>query len=59
VGPRFDLILDPDSTLSGHVAFLANLRATGESEPLEDLRGRWSLRENQIQLQLDRAVLGN
>ena len=59
-GARFDLILLPDSTLTGHVVLPANLRATGESEPLDQgLSGRWSLRGNQIQLRLDRPVLGN
>jgi hypothetical protein len=59
-GARFDLILVPDSTLSGHVVLPANLRATGESDPLDqDLSGRWSLQGNQIRLRLDRPVLGN
>jgi hypothetical protein len=59
-GARFDLILAADSTLSGLVVLPANLRATGESAPVDqDLSGRWSLRGNQIRLRLDRAVLGN
>jgi hypothetical protein len=37
-----------------------NLRATGESEPVDqELSGHWSLRRNQIDLRLDRPVLGN
>jgi hypothetical protein len=60
VGARFDLVLVADSTLSGHVMLPPNLRATGESEPVDqDLSGRWSLRGNQIPLRLERAVLGN
>ena len=59
-GARFDLILRGDSTLSGHVILPANLRATGESDPVDQgLSGRWSLRRNQIRLQLDLPVLGN
>jgi len=60
LGARFDLTLLADSSLTGHVALPPNLRATGESEPVEqDLSGRWSLRRNQIRLHLDRPVLGN
>ena len=60
LGARFDLVLLADSTLSGHVVLPANLRVTGESEPVDqDLRGQWSLRRNQIRLRFDRAVLGN
>jgi hypothetical protein len=59
-GARFDLILADDSTLSGHVVLPANLRATGESAPVDQgLSGRWSLWGNQIRLRLDRPVLGN
>jgi hypothetical protein len=60
LGARFDLTLLPDSTLTGHVMLPPNLRATGESEPVDqDLSGRWSLRKNQIDLRLDRPLLGN
>jgi len=59
-GARFDLTLSADSTVSGHVVLPANLRETGESEPVDQgLSGRWSLRGNQIRLRLDRPVLGN
>ena len=59
-GASFDLILLPDSTLTGHVVLPANLRATSESDPVDQgLSGRWSLHGNQIRLRLDRAVLGN
>jgi hypothetical protein len=59
-GARFDLILLADTTLSGRVVLPANLRATGESAPVDQgLNGRWSLRGNQIRLRLERPVLGN
>ena len=59
-GARFDLVLVADSTLTGHVVLPPNLRATGESPPVDQsLSGRWSVERDQIHLRLDRPVLGN
>jgi hypothetical protein len=59
-GARFDLVLVADSTLTGRVLLPPNLRASGESPPVDQsLSGRWSLEGNQIHLHLDHPVLGN
>jgi hypothetical protein len=59
-GASFDLILAPDSTFSGRMVLPPDIRATGESEPIDQsLSGRWTLRGNQIDLHLEPPLLGN